>query len=132
MGIGRHGQILERQDGKIRMTVRPKATVLEDTDLAMIMGYIVNICDRFDGELISRKRAKELLHNWQYNCGTITPITKKRVMSYCDNHYLGQYLSGSDLFEKFDANDEAHQVLLEKIHEVFPSFVVKETQEVIA
>lgn len=132
MGIGRHGQILERQDGKIRMTVRPKATVLEDTDLAMIMGYITNVCDRYDGELLTRKAAKKLLHDWQYNCGSITPITKKRVMSYCDNYYLGQYLLDSDMFEIYDANNEAHQVMLEKIHEVFPSFVVKETQEVFA
>ena len=119
------------------MTVRPTPTVLDDTDIAMLLGYICNVgrpdyWDEHYGETMSKSDAKQAIHDWQYNTGTVTPLTKKLVMRYLtSNYYLAQIEEHTDLIDAYDEDCGVCQALLEKTHEIFPSFVVKET-EVIA
>lgn len=130
---GRHGEICKRQNGRIMMTVRPTPSVLDDTDVAMLIGYITNVGrpDYYD-EDISKSDAKQAIHDWQYNTGSVTPLTKKLVMNYLtSNYYLAQIEEHTDLIDAYDEDCGVCQALLEKTHEIFPSFVVKET-EVIA
>jgi len=130
---GRHGEICERQNGRIMMTVRPTPTVLDDTDIAMLIGYICNVGrpDYYD-EDIPKSDAKQAIHDWEYNTGSITPLTKKLVMRYLtSNYYLAQIEEDTDLIDAYDEDCGVCQALLEKTHEIFPSFVVKES-EVIA
>ena len=89
---GRHGEICERQNGRIMMTVRPTPTVLDDTDIAMLIGYICNVGrpDYYDTPLpahIAKSNAKQAIHDWQYNTRTVTPLTKKLVMNYLKSNY---------------------------------------------
>ena len=134
---GKTGEICKRQNGRMMMTVRPTPTVLDDTDIAMLIGYICNVSrpDYYDeqyGETMSKSDAKQAIHDWQYNCGTVTPLTKKLVMNYLtSNYYLAQIEEHTDLIDAYDEDCGVCQALLEKVHEIFPSFVVKET-EVIA
>jgi hypothetical protein len=130
---GRHGEICERQNGRIMMTVRPTPTVLDDTDIAMLIGYICNVGrpDYYD-EDIPKSDAKQAIHDWEYNTGSITPLTKKLVMRYLtSNYYLAQIEEHTDLIDAYDEDCGVCQALLERVHQIFPSFVVKET-EVIA
>tara|TARA_R100001443_G_scaffold54172_2_gene65639 strand:+ start:6161 stop:6571 length:411 start_codon:yes stop_codon:yes gene_type:complete len=131
---GKTGEICKRQNGRMMMTIRPTPTVLDDKDIAMFLGYLCNVQMRFGdyGEKISYQEAKQKIHDWQYNCGAVTPLTKKLIMDYLtSNHYLAQYEECTDMYECYDSENESHKALLEKVHEIFPSFVVKET-EVIA
>ncbi len=111
------------------MTVRPTPTVLDDTDIAMLLGYICNVSrpDYYSEEVISKSDAKQAIHDWQYNTGTITPLTKKLVMGYLtSNYYLAQIEEHTDLIDIYDEDCEVCQALLEKVHQIFPSFVVEE------
>ena len=134
---GRHGEICKRQNGRIMMTVRPTPSVLDDTDIAMLIGYITNVGrpDYYETALpadIAKSNTKQAIHDWEYNTGTITPLTKKLVMRYLtSNYYLAQIEEDTDLIDAYDEDCGVCQALLEKTHEIFPSFVVKET-EVIA
>ncbi len=130
---GRHGEICERQNGRIMMTVRPTPTVLDDTDIAMLIGYITNVGrpDYYSEEVISKSDAKQAIHDWEYLC-TYTPLTKKMVMGYLQsNYYLAQIEEQTDLIDTYDEDCGVCQALLERVHQIFPSFVVKES-EVIA
>ena len=86
---GRHGEICKRQNGRIMMTVRPTPSVLDDTDIAMLIGYITNVGrpDYYSEEVISKSDAKQAIHDWEYNTGSITPLTKKMVMNYLTSNY---------------------------------------------
>lgn len=134
---GRHGEICERQNGRIMMTVRPKPSVLDDTDIAMLIGYITNVKrpDYYDeqyGEIMSKSDVKQAIHDWEYNTGPITPLTKKMVMGYLQsNYYLAQIEEHTDLIDEYDEDCAVCQALLEKTHEIFPSFVVKETEVIV-
>jgi hypothetical protein len=130
---GRHGEVCKRQNGRMMMTVRPTPTVLDDTDIAMLIGYICNVGrpDYYD-EDIPKSDAKQAIHDWEYNTGSITPLTKKLVMRYLtSNYYLAQIEEHTDLIDAYDEDCGVCQALLERVHQIFPSFVVKET-EVIA
>lgn len=134
---GKTGQICERINGRMMMTVRPTPTVLDDTDIAMLIGYICDVGREYQYNAENPlqptyEEAKQAIHDWQYNTGTITPLTKKMVMGYLtSNYYLAQIEEHTDTFEAYDEDCEVCRALLEKVHEIFPSFVVKET-EVIA
>ena len=130
---GRHGEICKRQNGRIMMTVRPTPSVLDDTDIAMLIGYITNVGrpDYYSEEVISKSDAKQAIHDWEYNTGTITPLTKKMVMNYLtSNYYLAQIEEQTDLIDTYDEDCGVCQALLERVHQIFPSFVVKETEVV--
>ncbi len=131
---GRHGEICERQNGSIMMTVRPTPSVLYDTDIAMMIGYICDVGrpSYYSEEVISKSDAKQAIHDWEYNTGPITPLTKKMVMGYLQsNYYLAQIEERTDTLDTYDEDCGVCQALLERVHQIFPSFVVKET-EVIA
>lgn len=134
---GRHGEICKRQNGRIMMTVRPTPSVLDDTDVAMLIGYICNVSrpDYYDTPLpkdVAKSNTKQAIHDWQYNTGGVTPLTKKMVMRYLESiYYLAQIEADTDMLDDYDEDCGVCQALLEKTHEIFPSFVVKET-EVIA
>tara|TARA_R110000744_G_scaffold222031_3_gene341032 strand:- start:467 stop:892 length:426 start_codon:yes stop_codon:yes gene_type:complete len=134
---GRQGEIAERTDGVIRMTVRTPPSVLQDRDIAMFIGYICDVRkpDRYtiisELELSSHEKyenAKQAIHDWEHNFNH-TPLSKKRVMSLLTcNYYLSQFEEETDMYDTFDEDCVQHQVLLEKVHEIFPSFVVKENE----
>jgi len=134
---GRHGEICKRQNGRIMMTVRPTPSVLDDTDIAMFIGYICDVGReyQYNAENPSHptyEEAKQAIHDWEYNTGTITPLTKKLVMGYLTrNYYLALFEEDTDAFDSYDEDCGVCQALLERVHQIFPSFVVKEN-EVIA
>ena len=105
---GRHGEICERQNGRIMMTVRPTPSVLDDTDVAMLIGYITNVRrpDYYDTPLpkdVAKSNTKQAIHDWQYNTGSVTPLTKKMVMGYLQsNYYLAQIEEHTDLTDVYD------------------------------
>ena len=133
---GRHGEICERQNGRIMMTVRPTPTVLDDTDIAMLIGYITNISrpDYYETPLPKDEaisKTQQEIHDWEYNTGSITPLTKKLVMNYLtSNYYLAQIEEHTDLIDMYDEDCGVCQALLERVHQIFPSFVVEETEVV--
>ena len=132
---GKNGEICLRVNGKMMMTVRPTPSVIEDTDIAMMIGYVCDIRrpSRYsDYEKVSYGKAKQAIHDWEYNTGSVTPLDKKMVTNYLSsNYYLAQIEDSTDMYDDYDEDCGVCQALLERVHEIFPSFVVKET-EVIA
>jgi hypothetical protein len=130
---GKTGEICKRQNGRMMITCRATPTILDDKDIAMFLGYLCNVQSHYSdfGEQISYEDAKQKIHDWQYNVGSVTPLTKKMIMGYLEsNYYLSQFEQDTDMYEYYDAENGSHRALLEKVHEIFPSFVVKETEVV--
>lgn len=129
---GKTGEICERQNGRMMMTCRPTPTILDDTDIAMFLGYLCNVQSHYSdfGEQIGYNEAKQKLHDWQYNTGSVTPLTKKLIMGYLTTNYFLSQFDDGEMYERFDSTNGSHTALLEKVHEIFPSFVVKENKVV--
>ena len=65
MSVGRHGQVAERTDGVVRVTVRPVVRVLSAKDMAMYVGYVLDITDGYNDDQ-SKEYAIEKIWDWEH------------------------------------------------------------------
>ena len=114
MSAGRHGTIAMRNDGHVRMTVRPEPKVLDAQEIAMIVGHVLDI-----DISQSRSQAIQRIWGWEHNGFHPSKITAKVIKSMCKN-YLHRWQT--HLMETFDGDAESHRVLLELVHDRMPRF----------
>ena len=114
--IGAHGKPLMWTDNRVRMTIRPEPSILDDEDLAMLLGYRLDIQDT---EEMTEARAIKMI--WDYEIHN--KLTQKHALELVsDSWYLENYNMGSDTHEIFDKNEEHHRVLLKLVHRIWPQF----------
>ena len=123
--LGSHGKPCMRANGKVMMTIRPEPSVLNDTDLAMLLGHSLDIQhDYYGTNGMNGEKAIKII--WEYE--TYQKLTQKHALELVsDNYYLEQYKESSDTHERFDKNQEHHIVLLKLVHRIWPQF--KETSK---
>ena len=121
MSAGRHGLIARRMNGQVRITVRPKASVLKAEDMAMILGKVLDISDGGYNDDMSRADTIQRIWDWEHGRFPVK-LTQKKILSYCsDEYYLGLWQHDCDI-SYFNGDLESHRVLLEFIHDRFPKF----------
>lgn len=119
MSVGRHGQVAERTDGVVRVTVRPEVRVLTAEDMAMYVGYALDITDGYNDDQ-SKEYAIEKIWDWEHGTYPLK-LTQKLILNWCGRpEYISAYEHGQ--MPLFDEDVESHQVLLELIHDRFPKF----------
>ena len=118
--LGSHGKPCMRTNGKIMMTVRPQPSVLDDRDLAMLLGYRLDIQhDYYGTNDMSEEAAIKMI--WEYE--TDQKLTQKHALDLVsDGYYLETYHQGSDTHEAFDKDEAHHRVLLKLVHRIWPQF----------
>jgi len=113
MSAGRHGTIAMRKDGHVRMTVRPEPKVLDAQEIAMVLGYVLDID-------ISNSRAEVIERVWEWeNKYPSFKITAKAIKRMCQKNILRMWYGS---METFDGDVESHRVLLELVHDRMPRF----------
>ena len=119
MSAGRHGLVAERTDGVVRVTVRPEVRALTAKDMAMYVGYALDITDGYNEDQ-SREYAIEKIWNWEH-VGYPVKLTQKLILNWCGRP---EYITAEQNHQMpwFDEDVESHQVLLELIHDRFPKF----------
>jgi len=119
--IGSHGKPCMRQNGKVMMTIRPEPSILNDTDLAMLIGHRLEIKHPYwDEEQMTADKAVHMI--WKYE-NENQRLTKKHALELVsDAWYLENYHQGSDTHEMFSKNEEHHLVLLQLVHRIWPEF----------
>lgn len=119
MSVGRHGQVAERTDGVVRVTVRPQVRVLSAKDMAMYVGYALDITDGYNDDQ-SREHAVNRIWDWEHGRFP-QKLTQKLILNLCGRP---EYISADEHGQMpwFDEDVESHQVLLELIHDRFPKF----------
>ena len=119
MSVGRHGLVAERTDGVVRMTVRPEVRVLSAKDMAMYVGYALDITDGYNDNL-SKEYTIERIWDWEHGIYPMK-LTQKVILNWCARaDHISAHEHGQ--MHNFDEDIEAHQVLLELIHDRFPKF----------
>ena len=127
MSVGRHGQVAERTDGIVRMTVRPKVRVMTAEDMAMYVGYALDITDGYNDNL-SKEYTIQRIWDWEHSGMMPIKLTQKVLLGFCTDVYrLSRYENGSSSW--FNGDLESHRVLLEFIHDRFPKFRQIEGEE---
>lgn len=114
VSVGRHGLIAMRNDGHVRMTVRPRPKVLDAQQIAMIVGHVLDINDTH-----SRSQAIQRIWDWEHNRFHPSRITAKEIKELCKS-YLHRWQT--NIMETFDGDAESHRVLLELVHDRMPRF----------
>lgn len=111
-----------RTNGKMMMTIRPEPSVLDAEDLAMLLGYRLDIQhDYYCTNGMNEQEAIKMI--WEYE--NDQKLTQKHALELVsDNYYLEQYKEGSDTHEAFDKNEPHHLVLLRLVHKIWPQFAV--------
>tara|TARA_B100000900_G_C20591312_1_gene721723 strand:+ start:781 stop:1158 length:378 start_codon:yes stop_codon:yes gene_type:complete len=115
MSVGRHGTIAMRKNGQVRMTIRPEPETVDVEDVAMILGYVLNINDTH-----SRSEAIQRIWDWEHNTYHPSRITAKEIKRLCLT-YLTRWQTGESM-ECFDGDAESHRVLLELVYDRMPRF----------
>ena len=128
--MGANGEVALRMDETIGLTVRPRPVVLGDKDIAMLIGYRLDIADSC---LYDRpySRSETIQKIWEYeNTYPVGKLTKKLFLDWVgDIYYLSNYMQDTDMHEEYDEHNESHQVLLELVHQTWPEFLtIKKTQ----
>lgn len=114
MSAGRHGTIAMRNDGHVRMTVRPEPKVLDAQEIAMIVGYELDIdYSHTKSQVIQR------VWDWEHNKYAPSRITAKVIKQMCQKNILRMWYGS---METFDGDAESHRVLLELVHDRMPRF----------
>lgn len=118
--LGTHGKPLMWTDNKVRMTIRPDPYVLNDQDLAMLLGRHLDIKkDYYDEEDVAEGKAIRAI--WKYE--QTQKLTQKHTLEVIkDSYYLEQYHQGDEGFEYFDNERLHHKVLLNLVHRIWPQF----------
>lgn len=119
--LGSHGKPCMRTNGKVMMTIRPEPSILNDTDLAMLIGHRLEIKQGYwDEEQMTAHKAVNMI--WEYE-NQVQKLTQKHALELVsDAWYLENYHQGSDTHEMFDINEEHHRVLLKLVHRIWPQF----------
>ena len=119
MSAGRHGTIAMRKtvNGILSstITIRPEPEFLHAEDVAMIVGYALDI-----DETHSRSQAIQRIWDYEHNRFHPSRITAKVIKHMCLN-YLTIWQTGEGV-EEFDGDAESHRVLLELVHDRMPRF----------
>ncbi len=115
MSMGRHGTIAMRKNGQVRITIRPEPETLGVEDVAMILGYALDITDTH-----SRSEAIQRIWDYEHNRFHPSRITAKVIKHMCVN-YLTRWQTGESM-ECFDGDAESHRVLLDLVHDRMPRF----------
>jgi len=121
--LGTHGKPLMWTDNKVRMTIRPEPSVLDDRDLAMLLGYRLDIQhDYYRTNEMNEQQAIKMI--WAYENDEQKLTQKHALELVSDGYYLEIYHQGSDTHEAFDKNEGHHRVLLKLVHRIWPQFAV--------
>ena len=115
MSVGRHGTIAMRKNGQVRMTIRPEPETVDVEDVAMIVGYALDIDYSH-----TKSQAIQRIWDWEHNRYHPSRITAKVIKQMCLN-YLHRWQTGENI-ESFDGDTESHRVLLELVHDRMPRF----------
>ena len=121
--MGSHGQIAERTDGTIRMTIRPEPRAFTVEDVAGI------IASRYD--LISERdfwtEEPEATYQETWQKIMAENLTKKQMMRVLtDIWYIANFEEDTDCSFEIDTNIESHQAMVDFILMKFPKFRPKE------
>ena len=121
---GAHGKVLERVDGSMMMTFRPSCRVFNDKDLAMLLGWQIEVtvpADRWsDDPPKTYDESVEQISKWESRNGR---LTQARALSLVNSLYhLALWEMGDDTYERFDPKKESHQAMLEKVRQIWPAF----------
>ncbi len=121
--LGAHGKPLMWSDNKVRMTIRPEPSVLTDTDLAMLLGYRLDIQhDYYRTNEMNEEQAIKMI--WAYENDEQKLTQKHALELVSDGYFLEMYHQSSDTHEGFDRNEPHHLVLLSLVHRIWPQFAV--------
>ena len=117
--LGTHGKPCMRTSGKMMMTIRPRPSVFDDEDLAMLLGRYLDIRHSLYYDEMTEVRAVKII--WEYE--TENKLTQKHALEMInDSYYISQYECGTDCFENFDNDEPHHRVLLSLVHRIWPQF----------
>lgn len=119
---GGHGKVCLRQNGTMMMTIRPEPFVGDAKDIAMLLGFRMDILCGYNGSS-SRMTHTETLHeiwSWQSEHGKLTQSRALELIT--DRYYLSQYEEGAELHEMFDEDNMAHLALLHLVLRLWPAF----------
>ena len=117
--IGSHGQIAERTDGTIRMTIRPEPRAFTVEDVAGIIAYRYDFLSEPDP--FSENPMATYQETWQ----TImeeNPTKKQMMRILTDCWYIANYENWSDSSIRIDTDLESHQAMIDFILMKFPKF----------
>jgi hypothetical protein len=108
--IGSHGQIAERTDGTIRMTIRPEPRAFTVEDVAGIIAY------RYDFLSEPDPYSENPMATYQETWQTImeeNPTKKQMMRILTDCWYIANYENWSDSSIRIDRQFESHQAMVD-------------------
>ena len=120
--IGSHGQIAERTDGTIRMTIRPEPRAFDVEDVAAIIGTrydIISDAQRFD--YYGNEEEPTYQETWKKIMAE-NPSKKKMMEILTDCWYIANYEEWTDCAIRIDRDLESHQAMIDFILMKFPKF----------
>jgi len=122
---GAHGKVAERLNGQWKMTIRPEPFVLDDEDVAMLLGKRIGVIEYnpYDDERYTFAEGMGRIFKWERRHSALTQAKALRLIS--DTYDLSQYQIGSEGYEYFDGDNELHQAMLMKVRQIWPAFCNK-------
>ena len=118
--IGSHGQIAERTDGSIRMTIRPEPRAFDVEDVAAIIGTrydLISDSHRYD----YNEDEPTYQETWQKIMAQ-NPTKKKMMDILTDVWYIANYEEYTSCSIRIDKDLESHQAMIDFILMKFPKF----------
>lgn len=117
--IGSHGQIAERTDGTVRMTIRPEPRAFDVEDVAAIIAARYDFLPEPDRW--SREPEPTYQETWQKIMEE--NLTKKQMMRILtDCWYIANYEEWTDSSMRINRDLESHQAMVDFIYMKFPKF----------
>lgn len=122
---GANGEVAMRMNDRIMMTVRPEPMVLDDTDIAMLLGSKLDITDGYSN--YTPEEAIKKIWDWEYGGLHPVKLTQKVCLNMINDVYLlAQFQHYTDQIDQFDDANPTHRVLLQLVHRVWPKFTLIE------
>ena len=124
--IGSHGQIAERTDGTVRMTIRPEPRAFTVEDVAAIIAARYDFIPEPDRWRPSDYEPQTYQETWQKIMEE--NLTKKQMMRILtDCWYIANYEEWTDSSMRIDLSSEneereSHQAMVDFIYMKFPKF----------
>jgi hypothetical protein len=129
MRYGAHGKVAERVNGQWKMTIRPTPFVFDDEDMAMILGKRIEVIEYDPYNEVVQTFAEGMagIFAWERDNGALTQAGALALIN--DSYELANYEMGGDSYGYFDGDNEMHQALLMKVHQIWPAFTNPSTPD---
>jgi hypothetical protein len=120
--LGAHGKVCERLSGKWLMTIRPNALVLNDEDIAILLGTRIGAVYQpsYDSAPQTFAEGMASIFAWERDNGNLTQAGALALIH--DSWDLANFEMGSDAYQYFDDDNELHRAMLMKVQQIWPAF----------